>query len=607
MKNPISIIAIIFLLAGQNVIAETIFTDISNTIDSRRVKAIEDVNGDGWADLLHSEGISLNMGVIVDGKPTFELITDGLDFVGDPLSHSIFIDIDGDGDQDLIASESFSGGRLYRNDSCGRELRFIDITEEAGIEGKLNHEQNHLALADIDGDGDLDLYLVEGWPYGNRGILYRNDTDITGIHFTDITSASNVVAPEASRTVLFNDFDGDGDPDLYLGSFGWHGANKFYLNVGDIDGDGITNFQDATLASGLMHILRENGGTSGDIDNDGDIDIIQATGYNFLVYKNIGDVNHDGIVDFIDYSRDSGLFERCPHGVGLGDIDNDGDLDIADASWFYSPLKIFSNDGSGYFTNTTRLSGIGYLTYGVQTLFSDIDNDGDLDLWMNKLFMNNTNNQNYLKVRLLGEGLNRDAIGAKIRVWTSGAPKTPENLKAYREVTAGTSFFSSEDHVIELGLAAGEYDIEATFRSGTVVALDHVETGQEIKIAEGNSVVYPDYRFCGAKAIDIDIKPGGFPNSINRKNKGNVPVAIYGDEDFDVTDIDPTTVTFAESPLLSIGSGIEDVNSDSFWDVVFHFKTQDLDLPITAEEACVVGQTIDGQKFYGCDSVRVIK
>jgi hypothetical protein len=107
--------------------------------------------------------------------------------------------------------------------------------------------------------------------------------------------------------------------------------------------------------------------------------------------------------------------------------------------------------------------------------------------------------------------------------------------------------------------------------------------------------------------VDIDIKPGSFPNSINLRNKGNVPVAILSSLTFDATTVDRSTVVFAGASPLPIGQTPEDVNGDGLLDVVLHFSTQSLNLQLSDTEACLTGKTLGGQDFKGCDSVRIVK
>ena len=106
---------------------------------------------------------------------------------------------------------------------------------------------------------------------------------------------------------------------------------------------------------------------------------------------------------------------------------------------------------------------------------------------------------------------------------------------------------------------------------------------------------------CGER---IDIKPGSCPNSINLKSKGLIPVAILSSPAFDATTIDPDTVLFAgASPVRWT---IEDVDGDGDMDLLFHFKTQELDLDEDSIEATLTGLTYGKNSIQATDTVNIV-
>ena len=124
----------------------------------------------------------------------------------------------------------------------------------------------------------------------------------------------------------------------------------------------------------------------------------------------------------------------------------------------------------------------------------------------------------------------------------------------------------------------------------------------------------------GIIPVDIDIKPGSDPNSINLGSKGRIPVAILTTDDFDAADVDPATVTLgdddgSDTPVAARKNGtlyasLEDVDDDGDLDLILHFDTQALvgngDLDASTTELILNGENTGGQQIQGSDSVNIV-
>jgi len=182
-------------------------------------------------------------------------------------------------------------------------------------------------------------------------------------------------------------------------------------------------------------------------------------------------------------------------------------------------------------------------------------------------------------------------------------------------------FDFSADLETPVELLPGTYWIEFSGVSGLWgVVLDNVFFGSGAALFDGiwNTVpVGVSFSITGEVDlpptivfVEIDIKPGSDPNSINPRSMGKVPVAILGSDSFDVFDVDVTTLAFGPGGAAPVHEGdgavpddhYEDVNGDGITDLVTHYVQKEA-LP-TAPEACLTGALNDGTLIEGCDSVR---
>lgn len=112
--------------------------------------------------------------------------------------------------------------------------------------------------------------------------------------------------------------------------------------------------------------------------------------------------------------------------------------------------------------------------------------------------------------------------------------------------------------------------------------------------------------------VNIDVKPGSDPNSINLKSKGLIPVALFGSAAFDIDQVDTNTVRFGpmdhhmDGGAAAVKVNVDDVNLDGYPDLVFYFKPAQTGLQPGDTMVCLHGTLLDGSHFCGHDDVRVI-
>jgi hypothetical protein len=405
-----------------------------------------DANGDGYLDLMVM-GNDYTIGQIStrlymnDGSGNFTLSTDHIGVFVDVYRGSISSgDVDNDGDIDvLIAGEgsaSIPNTKLYLNNGSGIFTLSSTIMDQvANAESK---------LADIDGDGDLDVILA-GWTISANGILktYINDGNGT----FSIGQILNLLS--WGSEIEIGDVDNDGDLDFFiLGVLGQTSttATDLYLNNGlgsysldtqntfedlsngaiscvDTDGDGdldviFTGLNSSGISKSNIYLNNSSGlfaldpnsttiagahfgeHTVGDIDSDGDIDLI-ITGLSSVMSVGLTQVyRNNGGVFTLDVNQS--ISPVYYSSIEMFDVDGDAVLDFVICGQISNNnlvAELYYNDGNGSFN---RVSGtpIPEVQFGA-TAISDVDSDGDLDIFISgesdfgfisQLFLNQGNN-----------------------------------------------------------------------------------------------------------------------------------------------------------------------------------------------------------------------
>ena len=320
-----------------------------------------------------------------------------------------FIDYDNDGWMDifLLTGTRLEGdpegatNRLYKNN---RDGTFSDVTEKAGL--RAVGWGSAVCVGDYNNDGFDDIFCTS---YGQNR-LYRNNGDGT---FTEVTAAAGLsnTQPRWGAGCSFLDYDRDGHLDLFVSNYvrfslehapipgentncNWKGipvvcgprglppgTHSLYRNNGD------GTFTDVSRDAGIADATRSYGMTvvTADLDEDGWPDIYVAcdsTPSLLFINNRDGTFREEGVLRGVALSDDGA--EQAGMGVGAGDYDLDGHLDLFKTHFADDASGLYKNDGTGNFDDVTRTSRVGvetrYVGWGAGMV--DLDNDGQPDLFM---------------------------------------------------------------------------------------------------------------------------------------------------------------------------------------------------------------------------------
>jgi hypothetical protein len=398
-------------------------------------------------------------------------------------------DYDNDGNLDLAVSGGIAVRRglptaLYHGNGDGTFNRVGggDVTNRLGHFGPCS-------WVDYDHDGFLDLFVADhGYmDNGSTNALFHNNGDGT---FTKITSGAIVTDKGVGFTCLWADYDNDGFDDLLVCNINATGSstNFLYHNNGDGTFTRVTN----TAVQIGTDIWSDGspGGAWGDYDNDGFQDLFAAgnDGTSDRLYHNNGDGTFTTVLNFLRLSGSASL------GGSWGDYDNDGYLDLLIRTGD-GRNRVFHNNGDGTFTAVTQGPIVTDSFAGRECWTADwvdYDNDGFLDLFetagldsglnsTNLLYHNTGNSNAWLEVKLVGTVANRSAIGAKVRVHATIGGKSFWQM---REVRSGGAYGGSLVSHFGLGDATNADIVRIEWPSGTVQEIPNVAAKQIVTITE---------------------------------------------------------------------------------------------------------------------------
>ena len=485
-----------------------------------------DINGDKKLDIYQcysgnlptekrTNELFVNQGNDANGIPIFKEMSEEYGIASNaPSTSASFFDYDLDGDLDLfilnhntksiqnqdvnltkvlLKEKHEAGPQLFENTNG----KFSEVTLKAGISSSSLSYGLGIAIADINQDGWPDIYI--GNDYSMPDYLYINQQDGTfkdeileRLGHTSHFSMGNDIA----------DFNNDGLQDIFTLDMlpednerqklllapdnfelfelnvnkGFHHQymrNMLHVNSGD------GTFQEIGQLAGVSNTDWSWSSLFADFDNDGWKDLFVTNGY-------LRDYNNQDFLKYMDnYVRTSG-----------GKLKREDLLNMVKTMPSSNLTNyIFQNTGKLTFQNQTNSWGINQAANSSGAAYSDLDNDGDLDLIVNNInspafiFENQASQlkkANYLNLKLTGSGTNSSALGAKVEVYTGGTIQVLEQnpYRGYQSSISTTLHFG-------LGTNSGIDSIQVTWPGGKKTTQYKVAVNQTLELSESDAVFAP--------------------------------------------------------------------------------------------------------------------
>lgn len=474
--------------------------------------AFADFTGDGRPDLFVPGGF---------GQPIHFLVNDGAGSFLDRTAQSqlgpsgnakgvAVADVDGDGDLDAYVTRISALNSLFLNDGAGV---FSDVAAAAGT--SLGRIAYGAAFLDADRDDDLDL-AVGVYGYGLGTAADRNALFIDGGAgvYTEEAAARGVDNAGLTFMVLAFDHDRDGGSDLFVandrGNLPTLVPDTLYRNLGS------GWFADVSLATGTAFGINAMGADAADIDGDLDFDVhVTNTGAGHLLH-----VFQAATGTYTEEAAARGaIVNRLGWANVFHDRDNDGDVDLFLAHQGPVPPgsnaadnSLLVNDGTGHFTDQAPVLGLNSGESSFGACVADLEGDGDLDLFLpdpppafTKLYVNpGVAGNGHLAVVVRARGRNGRGIGARVTVTAAGRTQV-------REIRSSQGYLSASEPVAHFGLGAATVvdRVEVRFPSGATAVRTGVAAGATITIAEPDVAAAGPFAAGASTAFTLSVPGDG--------------------------------------------------------------------------------------------------
>lgn len=473
------------------------FTNTSTLLVNQDVTSgcaigVTDMNNDGRDDIIRFDDASDLEIEFQNADGSFSRTTIG-STGGSKWGFSI-ADVDENGYNDVFAGGAYNGLYLVIGSDNGSGGVNYSSSEVAGPTIFLQN----INFADIDNDGSIDIFACH-----DEGLStpYHNDGAGAFAHTPSLIVAASPDPDDddsGNYGSIWVDYDNDGDQDLYI--------SKCRLGVSDpndgrrtnllFQNDGRNNFTEVAQSAGLRPLAQSWSAAFEDIDNDGDFDCVLI---NHDMTNQIYENNGDGT--FTDITAISGIATQL-NDLGSGgiqvmmeDFDNDSFIDLFITSRYTSDKHImFRNNGNKTFSEVAGALSSGSLSIQSAAV-GDLNNDGFIDVLAgfatsfnspsgnaDRLYLNDTNSNNWAKVRLQGVTSNLNGIGARIELYTALGMQI-------REVRSGESYGTMNTMEAHFGIATETEITKIIVRwpSGLVDQLSAPAMNQSHIIVEGSN------------------------------------------------------------------------------------------------------------------------